>query len=267
MSEKIFVDWDADTTANWGNEIVQIGHRLHQSPLFTDEALAKLIETYPREHYDLHTMTVAESGHHAESWREGDLGTSSGMEVLNAIKSGNIWLNLRKVMLVSEPYRALLEQIFSEVEGNIPGLKTFKHNFGILMSSPTAQVFYHSDIPGQSLWQIRGRKRVFVYPIEAPFITPEAIEKIILNEADEQDMPYSPWFDEQATIFDLEAGQMLHWPLNGPHRVVNLDCFNISVTTEHWSPEIRASYACHYANGILRRHGVANPVHQTSGPV
>ncbi len=144
----------------------------------------------PREHYDLHTMTVAESGHHAESWREGDLGASSGMEVLNAIKSGNIWLNPRKVTLVSEPYRALLEQIFSEVEVNVPGLKTFKHNFGILMSSPTAQVFYHSDILGQSLWQIRGRKRVFVYPIEAPFITPEAIEKIILNEADEQDMPY-----------------------------------------------------------------------------
>ena len=120
MSEKIFVDWDAKTTANWGKEIVQIGHRLHNSPLFTDEALARLIETYPREHYDLHTMTVAESGHHAESWREGDLGSSSGEEVLGAIKNGNIWLNLRKVMLVSEPYRALLEQIFSEVEGNIP---------------------------------------------------------------------------------------------------------------------------------------------------
>jgi hypothetical protein len=266
MNQPIFVEWTEEATADWGREVVRLSHRLHESPLFSDAALAGLIEGYPREHYDLHTMTVAKNGHQAESWREGDLGTSSGAEVLDAIRNGNIWLNLRKVMLVSGPHRDLLERIFAEIEGHVPGLTTFRHNLGILMSSPTAQVFYHADIPGQSLWQMRGRKRVYVYPSEAPFITQQAIEKIILNEADEQDMVYEPRFDERATVVDLEAGEMLHWPLNGPHRVVNLDTFNISMTTEHWSPEIRASYAAHYANGILRRHGLGNPAHAISGP-
>ena len=46
---------------------------------------------------------------------------------------------------------------------------------------------------------------------------------------------------------------MLHWPLNGPHRVENKDSLNISVTTEHWTREIRNSYAVSYANGVMRR--------------
>lgn len=266
MSDPIFVDWSAEHSRDWGKRLVHIRHRLHESPLFSDEALARLIENYPREHYDLHTMTDAQGRHDQESWREGDLGDVPGAEVLEAIRGGHIWLNLRKVMLVSQPYGELLERMFGEVESHVPGLRTFKHNFGILMSSPKAQVFYHADIPGQSLWQIRGRKRVYVYPVRPPFIAPETIEKIILNEADEGDMVYEPWFDDQAAKIDLEPGEMLHWPLNGPHRVVNLDCFNVSVTTEHWSGEIRASYAVHYANGILRRNGVTNLAHRTSGP-
>ena len=53
-------------------------------------------------------------------------------------------------------------------------------NAGILISSPNAQVYYHADLPGQSLWQIRGTKRVYIYPPVAPFLTPEQIERIIL---------------------------------------------------------------------------------------
>ena len=52
---------------------------------------------------------------------------------------------------------------------------------------------------------------------------------------------------------DLEPGEMLMMPLNAPHRVVNHDCLNISFTTEHWTPDIRRSYAMNYANGLLRR--------------
>lgn len=264
MSESIFVDWTDDHSRDYGRRLVEIGHRLHESPLFTNEALAELIETYPREHYDVNTMSS--DRHSTATWREGDIGGCSGEQVLEAIRNGHIWLNLRRVMLVSEPYRRLLERMFGEIESRVPGLRTYKHNFGILISSPKAQVFYHADIPGQSLWQIRGRKRVFVYPVEPPFISQQEIEKIILNEADEHDMVYDPSFDDRATIIDLEPGRMLHWPLNGPHRVVNLDCFNVSVTTEHWTNRIRASYAVHYANGILRRHGWRTLSHRTSGP-
>ena len=92
--------------------------------------------------------------------------------------------------------------------------------------------------PGQSLWQIRGTKRVYLYPPVAPFLTPEQIERIILSGV-EVDMDYAPWYDEHAAVFDLKPGEMLHWPLNSPHRVDNHDCLNVSLTTEYWTDPIR----------------------------
>ena len=58
---------------------------------------------------------------------------------------------------------------------------------------------------------------------------------------------------------------MLHWPLNGPHRVENHDMVNISVTTEHFTKEIRDFYAIVYANGLLRRLGISPSRYSAGG--
>ena len=80
-------------------------------------------------------------------------------------------------------------------------------------------------------------------------------------------MPYDESLDEKAFVTDLHPGEMLHWPLNWPHRVENHDCLNVSVTTEHYTKEIRTSYAVNYANGLLRKVGIANPAKQTGGVI
>jgi hypothetical protein len=246
----IFLDWQPKHTELFGRHTIKLHHSLPETGLFTDEALAELIGRYPRSHYDLAFMGRPDEPRHL--WREGELGTASGHEQLDAIKAGRMWINMRRVMEVDKRYADLLAQIFAEMEGHVPGLKTFKHNLGILVSSPKAQVYYHCDVPGQSLWQIRGRKRVYIYPNTAPFLTQQQLEGIVLNETEEE-VRYEPWYDDYAEIHDLEPGEMLHWALNGPHRVVNHDVLNVSVTTEHWTPAIRKSYAVHYANGVLRR--------------
>jgi hypothetical protein len=171
-----------------------------------------------------------------------------------------MWMNIRRVMDWAPEYRALMDTIFDEFAARMPGFKTFKRNIGILISSPNAFVPYHADIQGQSLWQISGVKRVFVYPRSEVFMTPQNVEKILLRETNE-DMPYQSWFDEFATAFDLHPGEMLTWPLYAPHRVQNHDCLNISVTMEHWTQPIWNSYAVHYGNGVLRR---ALGLHNTS---
>ena len=120
--------------------------------------------------------------------------------------------------------------------------------------------------PGQSLWQIEGRKRVYVYPNKEPYLAPKHLEGIILGETEEE-IPYNASFDKGALVYDLEPGQMVHWPLNCPHRVINEDCLNVSVTTEHWTNDIRKSFAVNYANGVLRRSfGVKNPSQSINGP-
>ena len=200
-------------------------------------------------------------------WRQGTIEGVSGEKVIDTIERGRMWLNMVAVETVDPRYKKVLEQIFAEFEANVPGFVSFRHKMGILISSPNAQVHYHADIPGQSLWQIAGRKRVYVYPKNEKFISQKSLEGIILKETEEE-VPYESEFDKSAAIYDLEPGQMVHWPLNCPHRVTNHDCMNISVTTEHYTDEIRKSYAVNYANGVLRRKfGLENLSPSITGPM
>lgn len=265
IAEPIVTNWAPRHAELFGNHVVRLRHRFHESPLFSPEALARLIEAVPRAHYHVNTMNP--KVHDPASWREGEINGTSGRQVLDAVRNGNIWVLVQRVAEIDPAYRQALDAIFAEFEERVPGLRTYRQKMSILISSPNVQVYYHCDIPGQTLWQVAGRKRIYIYPNTAPFLRQAAMEKIILNEADEQDTPYQPWFDDYADVIDLEPGDMLHWPINGPHRVVNQDCLNISFTTEHWTRALRNRYANHYANGLLRRRlGISNPGMATSGP-
>lgn len=256
MSQPIFTNWQSDSAEKWLNEPVRLEHRLNQHPLFSFEALAELINRYPREHYSL--VEMGPQGSNRRMWREGDLGGLPGTQVIDAIRQGRMWLNLRNVSAVAAPYGELLKEIFGEISTRIPGYDTFDHTSGVLISSPNAQVYYHADLPGQSLWQIHGKKRVFVYPNTPPYLTPEQLETIALFEV-EVDMRYESEFDKGAQVFEIGGGEMLHWPLNAPHRVENLDCLNVSMTVEYWTEEIRRRQMINMANGILRHKLGFNP--------
>lgn len=247
----------------WGHQPLKLAHGLHDNMLFSRGALARLIENYPRSHYSLIAMGGTDGG---RMWREGDLAGVPGETVLDAIEKGRMWLNLRDVPSVDTRYRRLLDDIFAELRQRMPGFDASKWQSGILISSPSAQVYYHADLPGQLLWQIAGRKRVFVYPSGAPFLTGRDLEDIALFDV-EVDLPYAPWYDEHATVFDLAPGQMLSWPLNAPHRVENIAGLNISMTVSFSSPTIRRREILHLANGLLRhRFGMRSPGSRIEGP-
>ena len=259
----IFNTWTSSAAQTWGKAPLNLGHSLHESPLFQMESLAELIDRYPRDHYSL--VYMGAQGHR-RFWREGELGGLDGMGVIEAIRNGRMWLNMRNVKSVDKRFNVLVEQIFEEIGASVPGFTSFNHGAGILISSPKAQVYYHADLPGQSLWQIHGRKRVFVYPAEAPFIRPEHLEGIALFGV-EVDMPYDASYDKSAQVFDIGPGEALHWPLNAPHRVENHDCLNVSMTLEYWSEEIRRKHMVNVANGILRHRMGMNPKSRAiSGP-
>jgi hypothetical protein len=231
----------------WGNHTVKLRHKLaERDDLFSDESLAKLVETIDPKHIDITTM-----GEDVSTWGHVDRAGQPGSKVLDAVRGGRVWINLQAIEQADPRFADLLDQMYGELEGTMPDFKTFKRKLGLLISSPTARVFYHFDVPGQGLWQIRGRKRIWIYPPTVPFLRPQNVEDVVRSLAME-DLPYEPWFDDYAEVYDLEPGEMLHWALNGPHRVSNLDGFSVSLTTEHWTSQIRRSYAMHYGNGILR---------------
>lgn len=259
----IFTDWNETHTALWGHRPLRMSHRLHENPLFSREGLASLIDAHPRASYSLIHMGA---GKERRFWREGEINGLSGDYVMDAIAKGRMWLNLRNVASVDRRYAEILDEIFAEMGRRLPGFDPRERDCGILISSPGAQVYYHSDLSGQHLWQIVGRKRVYVYPNSPPFLTPRDLEDISLFDV-EVSMPYAAWYDDHAQVLDLEPGQMLSWPLNAPHRVENLDCLNVSMTVAFSDDEIRRLQHVNLANGLLRhRFGYESRSRATRGP-
>jgi hypothetical protein len=262
-ADKVLTTWDETHSSLWGQQPIRLAHGLHTSPLFSTDKLAELIERYPREHYSLVQTGAKES---RRLWREGEIGDLSGRQVIDAIANGGLWLNLRDVAGIDSAYRTVLDSMFAEIADNVPGFEAPKHQAGILISSPDAQVYYHADLPGQGLIQIAGRKRVYVYPNTPPFIKPQHLEDIALFDV-EVDMPYDRWYDAHARVFDLEPGQMLNWPLNAPHRVENLGSLNVSMTVSYVNDEIRRAEIVNLANGLLRhRFGYTPKSRNLRGP-
>jgi hypothetical protein len=264
MTSGIIDKADHDLSLNWGEQTEKLRHHLDESGLFTDDNLAELIERIPQSVSPINTM--AAKGHELESWSYCDRSGLSGHQVLEAIKRGRLWINMQKVEETDPRFDALLSDMYSELNREIPGFSPFRKSLGLLISSPGAQVFYHADVPGQSLWQIRGEKRIYIYPPTEPFLTAPDLENIIRGITEEE-IHYDPAFDADAEVYDIKPGDMLHWKLNGPHRVENADCLNVSVTTEHWTPPIRRHFAMNYGNGVLRRElGWTPSSRRISGP-
>jgi hypothetical protein len=264
MTGEIFAPWTSDDRALWGQVPQTLRHTLHQHPLFSRAALADLISRYPRSRYSLIHMGAQGA---RRFWKEGDIGGLSGSEVIDWIERGRLWINLREVNEVDRQYADVLGQAYAEIEANSGLRGTMNRNMGILISSPGAQVYYHCDLFGQALWQITGRKRVYIYPNHPPFLTQRQLEDIAVFGV-EVDLDYRQAFEAYARCIEMEPGVMAHWPLNGPHRVENLDMLNVSVTTEHMTPWIMRRQRALMANGLLRhRFGWALTGLETAGPV
>jgi hypothetical protein len=88
----------------------------------------------------------------------------------------------------------------------------------------------------------------------------------VLGESNEFGLTYQQSFDEHAFVYDLEPGEMLHWPLNAPHRIVNGNCVNVSFATEHFTKMLRRKFFVNYANGVLRRRGWMQLSQDITGP-
>jgi hypothetical protein len=82
---------------------------------------------------------------------------------------------------------------------------TFKRKLNLLISSPNARVFYHFDVPGQTLIQLRGRKRIWLYPAAEPFLPVTSVENTVRSVSTEG-LDYQDWFDEYAEVHDMQPG-------------------------------------------------------------
>ncbi|MGB0907022.1 MAG: hypothetical protein ACPGVT_05980 [Maricaulaceae bacterium] len=224
---------------NYPNGIKIVRHNLPETNLFTQAALAKAIEEHPPE-----LMDICVEGSFSTCERNG----FTGMQLIEAVKQGKFWINLKQIERVDSPIGNLVKKMHSEVEHTM-GRKTRSKIGGLLISSPSATVGYHFDLTDVTLHHIHGRKRIYIYPNKAPFLNSENVEDIALAEGVEK-LPYNVKFDVAADVFDLEPGHMISWPHLSPHRVDNLSDLNVSISLESMCFESRLAVGAHFFDGF-----------------
>ena len=103
----ILTDWQGHYASLFGQHPLRLQHKLGDTGLFTDEALESILENVDRNDYHVNYMDPKTGVR-----REGEFGNASGKQILEAVKAGNIWINLRhlKTRLAQPRWRALVFQ-------------------------------------------------------------------------------------------------------------------------------------------------------------
>lgn len=246
------MQWSPDEYASFGLTAQVNQHQYHKLALFTDEALIKLLDNYPRRW--LQAFTMGEDPADSSDWKCVDIDeASTGEELWRAVNNGRLWFNIKHIEQFSKDYEALIDGMYEHLDEHCAHLKHPKAAYStLLISSPKAQVYYHLDAEPNMLWHLRGQKTIWVYPaMDTKFVPQQYIEDIYAGEIDEN-LPFDPGFDAHAKRYTLQPGDVASWPHNGPHRIVN-ENLNVSLATSYYTPIIYKRQYVQLANRYLLR--------------
>ena len=245
----LLADWTPEDFDALEKGVLVANHRLAETGLFTDDALAAIFDSHPTEHLGINTVGKSKDKF---DWRAGDRNGVPGDELVQMAREGRLWINCRKMLDCQPEYAEVIHSLFDELEAGAPHFKAEDRTANLLISSPEAWVPYHVDMPVNMLWHIRGQKRAWVYPhFDQRFASSAVLEKVCSGEWSE-DVPYDPSWDKYALVYDVEPGQLLTWPQLAPHRVENTEGLCVSLSTEHKNPRARRRLNVHTGNYVMR---------------
>src|SRR5688500_16435205 len=95
----------AKLRGDFGNAPMVASHDLADHPLFTDQALCELLDSFPRQH--LYAFLMGDDATRPEENRLATTEGVSGAELLHAVRHGRFWLNLTRIDRVEPRYREL----------------------------------------------------------------------------------------------------------------------------------------------------------------
>jgi hypothetical protein len=220
MADSLLSNWTQQDFNTVELGVLVARHRLVETGLFSDESLIEVIDRHPVQDFSVNTMGADPN---VFDWREGDRNGVPADQLLELVRKGQLWINCRKMLKHHPAVAKAVNAIYDEIEARNPHFRAEDRTANLLISSPTAWVPYHVDMPVNMLWHIRGVKRVWVYPpFDSRFASPEVLGKVCSGEWTE-DVPYDRGFDRYALVLDAQPGQLITWPQLTPHRVTNLE--------------------------------------------
>jgi hypothetical protein len=235
-----------------GREILKFHHRLDETGLFSDAALARLIDETPRDRLSVRTTSHSAT----EAWIAGEARDMSGAELVAAARKGRLWIvvpaggNIR--------YGRVFTRLMDEF-AQAMGLKVLDAEAEVVIASPRMGAAFHVDSAETMVLHVRGLETVQVHPPGGPLLGDRRLEAILRDEAS-ADLPPDRSLEEGATPVVLQAGEAAWWPLHSPHRAMNGEGLNVSVNVTFASPRSRRLNGVVYTNSVLRRRLGLKPV-------
>lgn len=249
MTNRILPPLSAEQKQIVRKEILRFNHRLEQTGLFTDAALANLLDEHPRSETTICTMRPNPPAN--ETWIAGEAANMSGEELVTAARTGALWVSPRSAMTKNPRYKVVFDQLMDEFSKET-GLPHLTADAAVLISSPRMGIYFHVDPAETMLWHVRGHKTIHVYPPRQDIVTEAALEAILLKE-NLSDLPWTPALEDHGLPVTLRPGQAAFWPQHSPHRVVNGDDLNVSISVEFSSPQSMLTNSVFYTHGRMRR--------------
>ncbi|MBN8553631.1 MAG: transcriptional regulator [Caulobacterales bacterium] len=252
MNQNLIHPFDDAARRDFNRKPVAFTHSLAETGLFSDEALAEQLDRHPADLFDINVFHYDDDGR--ARLQTGTKGRRPGDELLEAVKQGRVWIQMRRIQDHYPRLGEAIHQAFAEVGREVDGFRPINVTGQLILSAPAASVPYHADPPGVLLFHLRGEKRIWIYPPDETHLPCQAMEQMMLEQQTE-DLPYRREMDAAATVFDLKPGMAAVWPLHAPHRIENQGSFNVSLSCDFLTWGARITNGAHYANGLIRRAG------------
>ena len=97
---------------------VAFAHALAASGLVEDDALARLLDRYPADMFDINAYSYDEDAQ--VTLQTGSRGRADGAEVLEAIKAGRLWVNMRRADLHYPELGEEVRRAFQDIQEEVP---------------------------------------------------------------------------------------------------------------------------------------------------
>ncbi len=181
-------------------------------------------------------------------------------EIIENIESASAWFSLHDIQ-IDPVYRQLvfdvLESVRPMVEASDPGMH-FRAGW-IFVSSPGAITPYHMDHEHNFILQLRGRKRIHVFPALDPRIVSEASLERFHGEGSRELVRYDPAFEASARVFDAGPGDGAFMPTTAPHWVENGAEVSVTASFTWFSEGTRRRRALYQLKHAMRTRGLWTP--------
>jgi hypothetical protein len=225
-------------------------HRLATHPLFDLARLVRLATSLPPTSVEYNAGDVPVSLDPHQTPHTG----LSVEETVRRIEECRSWMVLKNVERDPE-YAALLNDSIAEVvrTGHPRARGAAKLEAYVFISSPGAVTPYHMDPEWNFLLQIRGRKRLTVFPCDPDIVSEEELERFYSGA--HRNLVFRSEYDRKALPFDLAPGDGVHVPVTAPHWVKVGSEVSVSFSITFQTPELYRRSTLYALNHERRARG------------